>query len=184
MTQSQNRHYLQLTEIASRLEREFIPSDEAWNESPFGWIKSRPSRTVGAIFESIVDAWIADNGMRVRRTGDSNADRMVERIRVEIKGSTLWKNGSYKFQQIRDQDYDLIICLGISPFEAHVWVIPKETIPNLWEAGVIKGQHTGQAARDTGWITVSPKDPPPLLVPPFGDLAAAIEMIRSIAQPK
>ncbi len=184
MPQSRDEHLLQLAEIASRLERDFPPPDSVWNESPFGWIKSRPSRTVGAVIESVVDAWIAVNGMRVRRTGDSSADRLVEKVRVEIKGSTLWKNGSYKFQQIRDQDYDLIVCLGISPFEAHCWVIPKETIPSLWEAGVIRGQHTGQAARDTGWITVNPKNPPSVLVPPEGDLASAINAIRSIAQRK
>jgi hypothetical protein len=38
----------------------------------------------------------------------------------------LWEKGMYKFQQIRDQNYDYLICLGISPFDAHCWIFEKK----------------------------------------------------------
>jgi hypothetical protein len=70
---------------------------------------------------------------------------------VEIKFSTLWKTGVYKFQQIRDQNYDYCFCLGVSPFEAHAWLIPKAV---LREHVIGKmGQHTGVAAADTAWLS-------------------------------
>ena len=160
MGQGKDSHYYQLATVAANLESDFPSSIETWGNSPFKWIKSRPSRTVGAIFEALVEGWLVANDMEVSRSGDSDADRVVEGIRVEIKGSTLWKAGTYKFQQIRDQNYELIICLGISPLEAHCWVIPKSSVPELWKAGVITGQHTGRQATDTGWISVNPNEPP------------------------
>ena len=62
------------------------------------------------------------------RSTDSECDRVIEGLRVEIKGSTRWKTRGFKFQQLRDQRYDVAICLGISPFDAHCWTIPKEVI--------------------------------------------------------
>jgi hypothetical protein len=44
---------------------------------------------------------------------------LINGHRVEIKFSTLWQEGIYNFQQIRDQNYEYAVCLGISPFEAH-----------------------------------------------------------------
>ena len=38
----------------------------------------------------------------------------------------------YKFQQLRDQNYEFAICLGISPFSAHCWVLPKAEIMDRW----------------------------------------------------
>jgi hypothetical protein len=65
---------------------------DPWKDSPFGWIKQRPSRQVGAIGEKLVAAWCAANGFDVVKSPDSEADRIIQGRRVEIKFSTLWKN--------------------------------------------------------------------------------------------
>lgn len=178
MTDYQNEQYSQLAQIAVTLESHFPRSLESWNNSPFKWIKSRPSRTIGAIVETLVEEWLIANGLNVQRPSDSQADRIVEGFRVEIKGSTLWKSGNYKFQQIRDQNYDFIVCLGISPFEAHCWVIPKEAIPALRKDGVIRGQHTGNQATDTEWISINPQKPHNILKPQNGNLTEALQIVR------
>ena len=108
-----------LASIATSLEGDYAADDAAWVGSPFAWIKTRPSRQVGKIGEQLVAGWLASRGFNVSRSGDSEADRVVEEKRIEIKFSTLWKGGGYKFQQLRDQDYDLVVCLGVSPFDAH-----------------------------------------------------------------
>jgi len=70
---------------------------------------------------------------------------------VEIKFSTLWATGVYKFQQIRNQDYDFLICLGIAPFDAHLYCLPK---PLLLEHVIGQmGQHTGAGGLDTAWLS-------------------------------
>ena len=130
-----------------------------WNGSPFEWIKSRRSRQIGKIGELLVSGWMATRGFDVAKSPDSNADRIIEGKRVEIKLSTLWENGRYKFQQLRDQNYELAICLGLSPFEAHCWIIPKADILRLWKIEkVISSQHGGAAGADTAWIDVNPNN--------------------------
>lgn len=140
-----------LAGLATTLEPDYVQDTAAWEGSPFRWIKtSLPSRTVGAVGEALVAGWAAAKGFDVTRTGDSEADRIINGHRVEIKFSTLWANGGYKFQQIRDQRYDFCFCLGVSPFDAHAWLIPKSVL----EEHVIghMGQHSGARAQDTAWL--------------------------------
>ena len=104
---------LALAAIAAALEPDYAtPMDDPWSGSPFKWIKAQPSRTVGAIGESLVAGWSAAKGFDVVRSSNSQADRVIQGHRIEIKFSTLWKNGGYKFQQIRNQEYDYLFCLG------------------------------------------------------------------------
>ncbi len=66
----------------------------------------------------------AAKGLAVERSRDSEADRVIAGVRVEIKFSTLWRDrGGYTFQQLRDQNYEVAVFLGISPFDAHCWVV-------------------------------------------------------------
>lgn len=118
-----------LASIAATLESEYS-TDEAdpWAGSPFEWIKGRPSRQVGAIGEKLVAGWCAAKDFDVVRSPDSDADRIIHGYRVEVKFSTLWKGGGYKFQQVRDQRYEYLFCLGVAPFDANAWLIPKAVL--------------------------------------------------------
>lgn len=127
------------------------PGEDPWQLSPFGWIRTTQSRRRGAIGEKLVASWCAAKGFDVIRSPDSNADRIIEGLRVEIKFSTLWDTGVYKFQQIRDQDYEYCFCLGISPFDAHAWFIPKSAL-NEHVIGHT-GQHGGANSLETAWIS-------------------------------
>ena len=170
-----------LAGISSTLEADYTTSDESWAGSPFAWIKTRPSRQVGAIGERLVAGWLAARNFNVIRSGDSDADRCIEGKRVEIKFSTLWKNGSYKFQQLRDQRYEFAICLGISPFNAHCWVLPKDEILRRWrETGDLQSQHGGARGSDTAWLTVNPDAVQEWLRPFGGSLRRGIERISQL----
>ena len=108
-----------LAGLAAALEPDYAPSpDDPWEGSPFQWILRVPSRTKGAVGEALVAGWCAAKGFDVIRARNSDADRIVHGHRVEIKMSTPWRMGGYKFQQIRDQEYDYCFCLGISPINA------------------------------------------------------------------
>lgn len=153
-----------------------------WNESPFDWIRARPSRQKGAIGEKLVAGYLACKGFDVTRSPDSEADRIVAGCRAEIKMSTLWKNGSYKFQQLRDQNYEFAICLGISPFNAHCWVLPKDVILERWKRRDIPSQHGGTVGNDTAWLPVDPNEPPEWLHDWGGDLSGAVRLITDITK--
>lgn len=173
---------LQLLMLLSQaLKADYQSESSEWTDSPFAWIKTKPSRQVGAIGEKLVAGWLAARGFNVTRSGDSDADRIIENKRVEIKFSTLWTNGNYKFQQLRDQRYDLAICLGISPFDAHCWVIPKQDLLRLWkDEHLISSQHGGQEGTDTAWIDVQLHAPPAWIRPYGGPLADAIRTLAKM----
>lgn len=172
-----------LAGISSTLRADYDEEDLHWEGSPFAWIKTRPSRQRGAIGELLVSGWCAAKNLNVARSPDSECDRLIEGKRTEIKFSTLWKSGVYKFQQVRDQNYEMVICLGVSPFDAHCWALPKAEVLRAWRAREpgIGSQHGGRRGRDTGWINVNPREIPAWLSGWGGTLRAGYEVLRRLA---
>ena len=167
-----------LAGIAAELEPGYTSDEAEWRASPFGWIKRQPSRRVGKIFEQLAAGWCAAKGFSVAAAPNSQSDRVIGGLKVEIKGSTLWAGGGFKFQQIRDQDYDVVICLGIRPFDVNAWVIPKETL--MARPDGVVSQHGGQAGRDTAWLGFDADNPPPWLREWGGRLADAHRVLRRL----
>lgn len=170
-----------LATIATTLHADYAQDDLPWQGSPFAWIKTRPSRQVGTIGEKLVSGFLAAKGFNIARSPDSDADRVVENKRAEIKFSTLWATGSYKFQQLRDQDYEIAICLGVSPFDAHCWILEKPEIMRRWQAREgIDSQHGGASGSDTAWLTVDPRNVPYWLNARGGTLKRAVEVLSAL----
>ena len=147
--------------------------DRLWKDSPFDWIRRLPSRRKGKVGEQLVAGWCAAKGLDVTTSGDSDTDRIIAGKRVEIKMSTLWENGIYKFQQLRDQDYEYVICLGISPFDAHRWVIPKAVV---WARA--SSQHGGSQGIDTRWLSFEAASPAAWLADYGGRLAQVWQIMK------
>ena len=168
-----------LATVAATLEPEYVRCEDPWAGSPFAWIRREKSRRVGKIGEQLVSGFLAARDFDIARTGDSAADRLVNGHRVEVKFSTLWENGQYKFQQFRDQDYELAVCLGVSPFDAHCWVLTKRAL----RAHVIGklGQHGGASARETAWVAVKPGAAPAWMRNAGGSLRDAVTLLRTLA---
>jgi len=172
-----------LAATSAKLMGEYIkPDADPWAGSPFAWIKTRPSRQIGSIGEKLVADWCAAKGLTVTRTGDSDADRVIAGRRVEIKFSTLWENGDYVFQQIRDQRYDVALLLGLSPFEASCWVVPKPVLREQPFRVGLSHQHGGQEGTDTIWLRFKAASPPTWLSAFGGPLSAAFEMLAGTRQ--
>jgi len=174
-----------LAGLAATLESDYVnPTEiEMWSGSPFRWIRTRPSRQVGAIGEALVSGWCASKGFNVNRSPDSDADRVIAGHRVEIKFSTLWTdNRIYKFQQIRDQNYDYCFCLGLSPFKAHAWFIPKTAL-RVDRPPALVPQHGGASGRDTKWLSFTAEAPPAWLEPYGGRLSQVAGLIRAVEKP-
>lgn len=167
-----------LANIASTLKGRYVGegSDDTWAESPFAWIRTRPSRQRGKIGEQLVADWCKAMGLDVTQSSNPTADLIIEGRRVEVKFSMLWQGGVYKFQQFRSQDYDFAVCLGVSPFDAHCWVISK----NLLLKHVIghTPQHTGRGGTDTFWLSFRASTPPAWLAACGGRLEDASEIMQ------
>lgn len=173
-----------LAAISATLQADYIkPDGDPWEGSPFAWIKTRPSRQVGSIGEQLVAGWCAAKGLDVVRSGDSDADRVIAGKRVEIKFSTLWEGGDYVFQQIRDQRYDVALLLGLSPFEASCWVVPKAILREQPFRAGLSHQHGGQAGTDTIWLRFKAASPLAWMAEFGGPLRSAYELLAA-GQPR
>lgn len=178
MTKSSNPDFDLFASITTAIRSEFIELDEAWKDSPFAWIHSLSSGSRGKLGKRLIAAWCAAKGLTTDSSPDSDADILINGHRIEIKFSTLWKSGIYRFQQIRDQNYEYAICLGISPFEAHCWVISKK----LLHQHIIghQPQHKGAKGTDTFWFSVNPNQPPVWLLGTGGTLNDAFEILKGL----
>lgn len=165
------------TALSAEVQAEYATTeDDPWEASPFQWILGEASRRRGAIGERLVKAWARRNEIVVASPTDTGHDCVLDGVRVEVKLSTLWKSGGYKFQQIRDQSYEVAALLGLQPQIVQLWMVPKDV---LWEQSV--GQHTGADAQDTKWLSFQASDPPSWLDEYGGtldDARAALEQAR------
>lgn len=87
-------------------------------DSPFLPLWRLSSRRKGASMEDVCERVLAQAGYPVGRSGSSEHDRVVNGLRVEIKGSFLWDGNQPRFtwQQIRpSQDYQALILLAFYP---------------------------------------------------------------------
>lgn len=162
--------FVQVTEVVSK---EYAAGLEGWSGSPFAWILTLPSRARGAAGEKIVASWLKSNDFSVKRATHSGCDRIVNGVNIEIKFSTLWRSGGYKFQQLRDQDYASVFCLGISPKNVHAWFIPKSV---AWDNAI--PQHGGSSGTDTKWLGFQADNPPQWMAQYGGSLSKVLEVLK------
>lgn len=180
MTTNTSSDFDLLATAANYIRGDFQEESALWTGSRFEWVLKLPAGSKGKLGKQLVYQWCALKGLSVDRCSDSEADMLVNNHRVEVKFSTLWKSGIYKFQQIRDQNYEYSVLLGISPFEAHCWVLSK-AILKRYVIGHM-GQHTGTEGKETAWITVNPQNPPEWLAPYGGSLDKAYSVLKSLSR--
>lgn len=161
--------YLMLAASITHLQAEFEKSD-AWNNSPFEWILHLSPRQKGMIGRQLVAAWCKTKGFSIDKPKDSGEWLNINGYKVAIKFSTLWENGIYKFQQIRKEEYDYILCFGLSPIDAHCWIVERDyAIDNATP------QHKSEY-----WISFKPSAPPIWIKDCGGTLEQAYRVLKSL----
>lgn len=149
----------QIVDIVSAMHSDYRKEQSMWAGSPFEWLQGLSSAKKGSKGEEIVREWALEQGFQVGNRVNSEHDCIINGHRIEVKYSNLWSGGFYKFQQIRNQQYDYCFCLGISPHAVHAWLIPKAALFRGNKAG-LQHQHGGSGGQDTSWLTIFPDDPP------------------------
>jgi site-specific DNA-methyltransferase (adenine-specific) len=124
---------------------------EFWNGSPFEWVLQMSARQKGKIGRQLLSLWLEKKGILTDKSKDASENLIIGSKKYAIKFSTLWSSGIYKFQQIRKDGYDSVICFGISPNTAHCWVIEKNHVLEYADA-----QHKGGVEY---WISIDPDNP-------------------------
>jgi hypothetical protein len=148
-----------------------------WLGSPFEWIMVLPSRSKGAVAEKLAASFFGAAGYPVTKPSNSGHDRVINGHKVEVKMSSLWKGGTYTWQQIRDQDYELCFLLGLAPQNAYAWLMPKEVAV---EHSV--PQHGGSVGTDTRWLTITAAQVPAWMNDWGGDLDVCLQVAEGLLQ--
>lgn len=171
-TPSITSEFLMLAATASYLQQDLQENTDLWKDSPFEWVLQLPARKKGKLGRELLSSWLSSKGIPVESTKDSSEMLLIKGYRVAIKFSTMWAKGYYRFQQIRSTGYDYIICLGISPLQAHCWVFSRSyAIENATL------QH-----KDEYWMPINPTNPPDWAEGCGGTLENAFEILRKLKQ--
>src|ERR1700744_3120371 len=91
------------------------PESKAWADSPFAWIRHLPPGSKGGIGRAIASGLLQGYGIT------ATAHRHQLRVNGQgliIRVAMMWETGIIKFQNIRDIDFDPILCFGIYPHKA------------------------------------------------------------------
>jgi hypothetical protein len=150
---------------------ELTDEDIAWLGSPFAWIREHASGTKGSIGRGLAAAIFESIAPPVVRTGLA---LRVNGAQIRVKFSMAWNLQSFRFQQVRDDPFEYIFCLGLRPDVAYGWLIPRPEliVDGVWqERDNLTGQHGGIVGTDTHWFEVDPANPPEWLVHYGGTLA-------------
>jgi hypothetical protein len=167
---SLNKEFILLAATASYLQKELEDESNPWENSPFEWILKLPARKKGKLARQLVASWLATKGVSCELSGNSSETLVIHNYRFAIKFSTVWATGFYKFQQIRSEGYDYVICLGISPFDAHCWVFDRKyAIKNA------KKQHGTEY-----WMTIDPGHPKDWVKGCGGTLDQAYRALKTV----
>ena len=167
-----NKDFIMLAATASYLQEELEDTNSPWENSPFEWILKLPARKKGKLARQLVASWLATKGISCELAGNSSETLIIHNLRCAIKFSTIWATGFYKFQQIRSEGYDYVICLGISPFDAHCWIFDRSyAIENA------KKQHGTEY-----WMTIDPNQPKDWVKGYGGPLDQAYRRLKNLTR--
>ncbi|MGP5165653.1 hypothetical protein [Arthrobacter rhombi] len=162
------------------MENDYL-TDEIWADSPYKWVIEKSSGTKGAIARRLVKQWATLSG-RILESHAVNNQRFLrsENTIYQVKSSTMWNTGKYRFQQFRKGPYDHAILIGIAPHDMHIWVVPKIVIDTHIVGS--HGQHTGAGAAETDWYEVDPETVPNWLEEWGGTPRAARRILSQISE--
>lgn len=140
---------------------------DPYENSPFRVYKEMSSRKKGKHFELIVEEYLRKQGYKVSKALNSDHDRIInDRIKLEIKGSLLWGDGThFRWQQIRtNQDYDIICFVAVYPEVIQFYAATKYKVKSIVEVQDENGywihnQHGGKTVNSgTFFLDGMPKD--------------------------
>ena len=170
-----------LEAIAINIKGEFdTPEDAEWSDCSLKWIRSKPSATVGKIGRTLVKALCDSAFLPAKPVGYS---LVLKGKILQVRTSTGWSGGGFKFQQLRHESYAAVFCLGITPHKVFAWVIPKGVIfkadGTILTKDGLTPQHKGKGGSDTAWINVDVQSVPPWMTQYGDSIAKAMTVLKA-----
>ncbi|AOO13170.1 hypothetical protein LIS021110_056 [Cyanophage S-RIM14] len=127
-----------------------------WEGSKFQSFRNIPSpKSKGSQGEKLVQQFMEHFGHKVTKPENTDHDRIIDGYKTEIKLSTTWNEtlSNWTWQQIRDQDYDRLIFVGINPNGISLWWATKSDIKKYILGRDGCRQHAGKdGGQELYWI--------------------------------
>lgn len=169
-----SKKFKELVKITSNIQDDFEKESDIWKNSPFEWIAHLPPRSKSKIARQILLRWLENEKVSIKRAEGINENLIIGKKTIAIKNSMLWKSNVYRFQQIRTEGPDYLICFGISPKNVHCWVLTKKL---AIEKGRI--QHRGANGSEY-WLTIDPYNIDNWLLKCGGSLEKVTELLKML----
>ncbi len=163
-----NSEYLMLAASTTHLQGEF-EKENIWNDNPFEWILHLLPDQKDRLARHLVAAWCRDKGLSIDKPGDERL--IINGRKTAVQFSALDADETYKFQKTGKDDPDTILYFGVSPTDAHCWVIDKSILKQDTEP-------------ETAWFPVNPTKPPDWLAPCGGTLDQAFTVLKNLSHRK
>jgi len=101
------------------------------------------------------------------------SDFVINGFKFSIKFSTLWVEGSYKFQQIRKSGYDSLFVLEFLPRMHICWVIDRSSLGKY-----MKFIAEDRSGYETMWLAINPHENDAWVSEFGGNLEKPIRFLR------
>ena len=125
-------------------------SKDPYFGTPFYGARCLSSRSKGAFFEKLTKEYLQNMfRFEITKPKSSQHDAIVNDVKIEIKGSTLWvdkkgKTTHFRWQQIRTaQDYLIMIFLAMYPDKVKFYYATKQDLLDNLDP-LIYNQHGGK----------------------------------------
>jgi hypothetical protein len=158
---------------SSRLSADLVDAEAAlWDDSPYAWVRLLPTARKSKAAERLVAAALSTQGLTPSRPSSAKYDFSFRGERYKVRMSMRWASGDYTFQNVSSGpgDYDVLLLLGVSPQQVHLWVLEPRTA----------AQHVSEK---TGWLSFPSDHVPEWLGGHGGSLVDAAELIDGRQRP-
>ena len=144
-----------------------------WAGSPFKWVLTRPPAVKGKVGVAVLQNLLEQMGYTVSRGSGVKNTIGVNGVVLKVKVSFEWASeggrpGGFAFEQIKDQKYDLLVMLAVSPRSVSLWCVPKD---------VAMENSIYQHAKESRWVRFDTGAPPTWLSPYGGELSIGLGSI-------
>jgi hypothetical protein len=161
-----------------------IKKKDPYINSKNQWFRLLSSRTKGTVGELLVGQYLETEGLDVISPKEAKKQSIVDKsiptsdydifildsnLKCEVKTSTMWSGSQeFRFQQIRKQEYDIIIFQFIYPETIERYYCTKEVVESMITIPS-KVQHGGKKKKnldpDTFWERVKFNTVPEYFIP-------------------
>lgn len=113
--------YLTLAASITHLQAE-LEQEDAWSNSPFAWVQRlpEPQRNIAGV--ALIAAWCQSKGLVLGPGGvlTINGCNVLASFAMLVEGAYLF--------QLPQKDFDYLLCFGISPKQAHGWILSHNEV--------------------------------------------------------